>query len=943
MIAIDQENGMLNNLKDDNYITQFPGSMGIVATHDTKMAKKVAKASGEELKALGINWILGPVVDVLTNSTNRLLGVRTMGDDPEEVTRYALSYLEGYREAGISTCIKHFPGYGNAHVDSTLSLPVVYDTLEQLETTSLVPFKEIIKKGIDSVMVGSCALPKITMKDEMHACLSERVVTGMLREKLGFKGVIVSECLEMKTIFEDVGVRQGAVMAALAGCDVIIVCSSYKLQKEALSGIQGALRDKVIAADYIQQSVNRITKMKSHLSWEEALNPKPLYELKELHKKNEKLAKEAYEKSITVLRDHAKYIPLTDCVDPDATILLLTPLVSVPQQNKRDTTNTTNNSKSQKLTKYCHLSDGEKVFIRFGEEFLFKLHRGGKVLHTSYTSKGLSTIHEELIGRAKAVIIVTADASRNSYQISFAKQLGIMCTQQRKPLIAIAASNPYDLALDRGIGTYMCLYEFTKESLEAAARVLFGHLKPTGVFPGTKVSKKRNYLLTKTNTRSVRPWLVEKFQSKYLTQLGFLWHNNFPERTQTQDVKEYLQSLLGTLNSNEREQTHFIVQNSSTNQLYGFCATWVYEDPILHTKLGSILMILVHTSRRSRAIGQSLHSRALQYLIEEEKVTGVRLGARVPAFFEGIPLSIKIEKERAFSGQFQLSNSSLSSKDSTETGSSTSSIPSENQASPAQPTRTLSMSGPPLFLNQPKNYNPIDLVEWFRHVGWDIPRLAKDTVHHMEISNLQEWSMKDLHDEFSSKIEVRPAGENDRKKILELAAKEFTSTKTAGLYELYRYVLSNSNSIVMIAVMPSNTNNQGETKNSSQQVLGAAIIFSRNSPVGKYYMPWILESVNARVGGMCGLLLNNGELLGSSSSSSEKSKENISLLVSKLIGISVQTLKNASITKNSESKYDSCSISGIEGHYVDTLKALGFKETGRFLEVYKRKEANNTV
>lgn len=137
---------MLNNLNDDDYITQFPGAMAMVATQSQDMARDVAKATGLELKALGINWTLGPVVDVLSNSTNKLLGVRTMGDDPKEVTQYALAYLEGYTEANIATCAKHFPGYGNAYVDETLALPIVYDSIEQLETASLIPYRQIIKR-----------------------------------------------------------------------------------------------------------------------------------------------------------------------------------------------------------------------------------------------------------------------------------------------------------------------------------------------------------------------------------------------------------------------------------------------------------------------------------------------------------------------------------------------------------------------------------------------------------------------------------------------------------------------------------------------------------------------------------------------------------------------------------------------------------------------------
>lgn len=797
MIAIDQENGMLNNLYDDDYITQFPGSMAMVATQSLDMARQVAKATGKELKALGINWTLGPVVDVLSNSTNKLLGVRTMGDDPKEVTEYALAFLEGYREAGIATCGKHFPGYGNATVDETLALPIVYDTIEQLETASLIPYRQIIKKDIDSIMVGSCALPKITMS-VMHACLSERVVRGMLRDDMGFDGVIVSECLEMKTLYEDVGVRQGTVLAALAGCDVIIVCSSFRLQLEALSGILGAVRDGIITREAVKQSAERIMNMKrKHLSWEEALNPPSLEDLKKLHLKNQKLSKDAYERSVTILRDHGNYIPLSKSIEPDADILLLTPLVvgTIPRKSQTP------------VAQQQSLLAGEDVFHDFGR-YLARYHTG-KITHTSYTDKGMSAIHESLLEKAKTVIVVTTDASRNTYQVQFTKTIGLICTQQRKPMIAIAASSPYDLALDRGVGTYICLYEFTPQSLETASRVLFGKLQAKGRFPGSGLYQSRGVDMKQLHVNPKRRWLVEKFTGDF-RRLKVLWENCFPDRL---GIIDYLRALINAGNS----QTHFIVRNSSTQQLYGFCATWVHEDQ----NVGCIIMLFVDPFRRSRSIGQSLHERALKYLLNERKVSSVRLGSRVPSYFEGIPLSLRLDNVR-------ISRGSISGGSNGSPGNTSNILEAQSPSisSSSLPSTTFSStSSSSISTIAPGSYNPIDLVEWFRHMGWHIPRAAgvsaQDTIHTMELMNLKSWhpQKNDLIRFEKAGIKLRLASKSDTDKVLALARHAFKGhPRTAGLFNLYKEVIERNEANIILAVSNGKKNlGNNKTSNEGQQ------------------------------------------------------------------------------------------------------------------------------
>jgi beta-N-acetylhexosaminidase len=137
LIAVDQENGGVNSLYDEEYICQFPSAMGLAATGSLEMAFDVAKATATEVSAVGVNMILGPVLDVLTNARYQPLGVRATGDDPQEVSQYGISSMNGYKEAGITTCGKHFPSYGNLDfLGSSLDMPIITETLECIGSVS---------------------------------------------------------------------------------------------------------------------------------------------------------------------------------------------------------------------------------------------------------------------------------------------------------------------------------------------------------------------------------------------------------------------------------------------------------------------------------------------------------------------------------------------------------------------------------------------------------------------------------------------------------------------------------------------------------------------------------------------------------------------------------------------------------------------------------------
>lgn len=341
----------------------------------------------------------------------------------------------------------------------------------------------------------------------MHACLSDQVVDDLLRHDLGFNGVTISECLEMDALSHDIGVRGGTVMAVEAGCDLVLLCRSFTVQQEAISGLKLGIENGMISRERINLSLKRIMHLKSKCtSWNKALNPPGISLLATLHPTHTLLSTKAYDKSITIMRDKGHLLPLSNTLYPEEELLLLTPLIKpLPNSSvaKVGTEGQSGSNEHDKRTHRSSIMSGEGVFREFGRSLARQRH--GKLLHTSYTANGVRPVHENLINRAAAIIIITADANRNLYQNGFTKHVAMMCSMlsasgKKKSLIVVSVSSPYDFAMDKAIGTYVCTFDFTETAMSALVRALFGEFVPQGTLPGTlrksrKVQKSRQHWL----------------------------------------------------------------------------------------------------------------------------------------------------------------------------------------------------------------------------------------------------------------------------------------------------------------------------------------------------------------------------------------------------------------------------------------------------------------
>ena len=264
-IVIDQEGGLVSRLPGDG--VTVPGAMALAATGDPENARIAAEITVRQLRALGVNFNMAPVLDVNTNAANPVIGVRSYGDDPNQVAAFGEAAVRAYENTGVFCCGKHFPGHGDTGVDSHLGLPRVEKTVEELERGELIPFRRCIEAGIPAIMSSHILFPNIE-KENVPGTMSRTVITGVLKEKLGFKGLVFSDCLEMDAIRKFYGTANGTVAAIKAGVDLAEISATTELMWEAAEAVNRAAERGEFDMDEIRRSVEKILSYKEKLGTE---------------------------------------------------------------------------------------------------------------------------------------------------------------------------------------------------------------------------------------------------------------------------------------------------------------------------------------------------------------------------------------------------------------------------------------------------------------------------------------------------------------------------------------------------------------------------------------------------------------------------------------------------------------------------------------------------
>ena len=442
LLSVDQEGGMVTRFSKD--FTHFPGAMATAATGETANARRIAYATGLEHLAVGLTADLAPVVDVNTNPNNPVIGVRSYGDTPETVTDYAMEFLAGLEDAGVLSMLKHFPGHGDTSQDSHFALPRVDKTMEELMNCELVPYIEGIKRGAPAIMTSHIVYPAIDPSG-LPATMSPALMHGLLREKLGFQGIIRTDDLEMEAIREKYGIIPGALAAAKAGVDIMSISRSPHLGGELAALIAEEIESGHMDKAIVEAAFERIVRCKNkYFFTPDEKRPALSIVGCEAHRA---LASKISRQSIALYREGTSGLDVTGRV-------LVIGTNAFNQTNIRNPLLLELNMPTLLAKRLC------------GE---------GMTIAIKPTEVEMAAVMEKA-AHADTVIFGTYNGHLFREQIELAHRLA----KTHPHVIFVAMRNPYDLPLLPENATSLAAYEYTNVSIDTLGEIFAGNIKPCG-------------------------------------------------------------------------------------------------------------------------------------------------------------------------------------------------------------------------------------------------------------------------------------------------------------------------------------------------------------------------------------------------------------------------------------------------------------------------------
>ncbi|MEW2062658.1 glycoside hydrolase family 3 protein [Streptomyces sp. NPDC007002] len=450
LVSTDQEHGIVCRVGEP--ATLLPGAMALGAGGSRSDTRRAAWIAGTELAALGINQNYAPDADVNVNPANPVIGVRSFGSDPDAVAGLVAAQVKGYQGAGVASTAKHFPGHGDTNTDSHTGLPVIHHTRAQWEELDAPPFRAAIRAGIHSVMTAHIVVPALDPSED-PATLSRPILTGILREELGYDGVVVTDSLGMEGVRTKYGDDRVPVLALLAGVDQLLNPPNLSV---AWNAVLEAVRGGEIGEARIEESVLRILRLKSRLGlFQEPFVSHRGVERTVGSRAHRATADRIAERTTTLLADPGSLLPLSRRSHRNLLVVGADP--ASPSGTTGPPTGT--------------LAD------TFGE-----LGFTAQALSTG-TAPSRAKIDEAVTaaeGR-DAVVVATYNVTASSSQRTLVAAL----VATGVPVVTVAIRNPYDVAhlTGTGVAASLAAYSWTDVELRAAARVIAGRAEPQGTLP----------------------------------------------------------------------------------------------------------------------------------------------------------------------------------------------------------------------------------------------------------------------------------------------------------------------------------------------------------------------------------------------------------------------------------------------------------------------------
>lgn len=438
--------------------TRLPRAMAIGATGDPEKAFQAGRICAAEARAMGINVNFYPVVDVNNNARNPIINIRSFGGDVALVSRMARAYIRGSQSAGVMSTAKHFPGHGDTSIDSHLELPAIDVDRARLEAVELPPFRAAIEEGVGGVMSAHIALPRIDT-ERLPATISPKILTGVLRGELGFKGVVFTDAMNMSGIVAHYPDGEAAVRAVKAGADVLLYPPNVE---RTFMAVKRAVQSGEIKESRIDESVRRILEAKARL----ALDKTRFVDLNRLDQllgtsEHQRLAREIIETGVTLVRDKRSVLPLK--LTGEQKILFVTLVDN---------------------------SEGWRDGVP-GSVFLAGLQsRHARTTHvhvSEKTSPAEFTLINKLAALSDVVIVngfIRVSAFKGSIDLSEG-QINLLkhFSALEKPFVFVLYGSPYLIAFVPELPTYVLTYEYYPAAEEAALKGVLGEIPFKGKLP----------------------------------------------------------------------------------------------------------------------------------------------------------------------------------------------------------------------------------------------------------------------------------------------------------------------------------------------------------------------------------------------------------------------------------------------------------------------------
>ncbi|MBT3149375.1 glycoside hydrolase family 3 C-terminal domain-containing protein [Streptomyces sp. CHD11] len=448
LISIDQEHGV--NVRIGSGVTQLPGAMALGAGRSLSDARTAGRISGTELAALGIHQNFAPVADVNVNPANPIINIRSFGADAREVSGMVAAQVTGYQQAGVVACAKHFPGHGDTAQDSHTGLPVITHTREEWDRIDAPPFRAAIAAGVDSIMTAHLQVPALDPSNE-PATLSPTILQGVLRDELGFDGVIVTDALNMAGVRTKYGDDRVPVLALKAGADQLLFPPDIGV---AYHGVLAAVRSGEIREDRLDASVLRVLRVKEKAG---LLSGSPYVSPREVDRVvgsrgHRRAAARIAERTTTLLANRKRTLPLRR---GQRKLLVVGASPAFPTDDTRTTV--------------------PELARAFGE-------LGYRATHLATGRAPDAAKIDEAVAAARgrdAVVVTTENVDATSAQRTLVSRL----LATGVPVVHLAVRNPYDIAHLGGVPASLASYCWTEVELRAAARVIAGRVDPRGRLP----------------------------------------------------------------------------------------------------------------------------------------------------------------------------------------------------------------------------------------------------------------------------------------------------------------------------------------------------------------------------------------------------------------------------------------------------------------------------